>query len=347
MTDTIITAASTDHPNGGQATSERTVPAAVPTDPSIGGASPLVSGASNGSSVKTTPAVPVVASHSRPATQRPLGRLQRAKLTAQLSDRDRHVLNQLAAHRYLSTEQLVRLVFTDHASAATAQRVARRVLGRLQSWQLIRPLSRRIGGFHSGSTSGIWQLSSAGMRFVQQADNDCVRHRPYEPSPRILRHCLAVTDAHLVLRDLRREPDVDDVSVQLEPACWRSYSGLGGETRCLQPDQAAVIRGVDQDGTFEDRWFIEVDLATESVATLLRKCVQYQDYRNSGIEQANHDGVFPLVLWVLHGPRAGERAAQLQVKIRRDARLEPALYRFVVADHLADTLRAGLSGASS
>lgn len=78
------------------------------------------------------------------------------------------------------------------------------------------------------------------------------------------------------------------VAVQTEPLSWRSYLGLTGERRTLQPDLYAELVTTD----YEDRWFIEVDCDTESMNTLLRKCQQYEDYRRSGTEQTRH-GVFP------------------------------------------------------
>lgn len=47
-------------------------------------------------------------------------------------------------------------------------------------------------------------------------------------------------------------------------------------------------------GAYEDRWFIEVDMASESRSVIARKLRAYLDYFHSGQEQQAH-GVFPRV----------------------------------------------------
>lgn len=81
---------------------------------------------------------------------------------------------------------------------------------------------------------------------------------------------------------------------------------------------------------FEERWFLEMDLGTESQPTLLRQCEQYEAYRTTGVEQTEH-GSFPLVWWILTDKH---RAQRLLESIRRSPRLTPALYRVVTVDHL-------------
>lgn len=330
-----------------RSSSEGAVPVAMPAATESTVATPLVSAVSGGSGAKTAPPTPVSVSARRAEGGRLVGRRQLAELADKLSQRDLVILAELAAHRYLTSHQLAGLIFIGHASPATGQRVCRRVLTRLERLQLIRPLERRVGGQRGGSSVAVWQLSPAGARLLNNHTDPTGpargRYRPHEPSPRVLRHCLAVADAHLAVRDLRAMPAIEELTVELEPVCWRRYAGLGGENRWLKPDLAAVITGHDNHGAFEDRWFIEVDLATESVATLQRKCQQYQDYRQSGSEQAQADGGFPLVLWVMHGPRGLERAQQLADKVARDSRLDPALYRYATPESLADALL----GASS
>ena len=53
--------------------------------------------------------------------------------------------------------------------------------------------------------------------------------------------------------------------------------------------------GVD---SFEDSYFIELDLSTESPNTLARKMAAYRALWSSGVEQASR-GVFPKVLWIV------------------------------------------------
>ena len=62
----------------------------------------------------------------------------------------------------------------------------------------------------------------------------------------------------------------------------------------LKPDLYAVTASKE----YMDYWFIEVDLATESPAIVVRKCEQYIHYFQSGVEQ-RRSGVFPRVIWIV------------------------------------------------
>lgn len=262
---------------------------------------------------------------------RRLSRRALEQLDRTLPERDRSVLDLVAVHRFLTTRQLERFVFTGHASEETAARVARKVLARLERSLLLVPLDRRIGGVRAGSSAKIWQLTSGAARLLR---DDGVNFRRPDPSPRFLAHCLAVGDVHLALRDLQTTLPVT-LDVEIEPDSWRKYTGPHGERRTLQPDLAAVVHATD----FDERWFLEMDLGTESLNTLLKKCGGYEAYRATGIEQADH-GAFPLVWWIMTSP---ERADRLEATIRRTPRLTPALYRVVLIDDLVARLSEALS----
>jgi len=257
-----------------------------------------------------------------------------------LSDRDRLVLSRIGEHRYLTTAHVQEFAFTGHASPESAARVCRRVLARLDIANLIRPLARRIGGVRAGSSATVWQLAPAGFRLLGDTATDV---RCHEPSPRFLSHCLAVADAHLTARRLSERHGIGQVNVQVEPLSWRRYTGLGGESRWLQPDLYVEIAGTDQEGTFEDRWFVEVDLGTESHATLLGKCEQYEAYRRSGTEQA-HNRTFPRVLWIMHGDRGPERAERLHHTVLRRSWLIPGMFTVITPDALTAVLSGDDSG---
>lgn len=262
-----------------------------------------------------------------------MSRRKRARLALELSERDRLVLSRIWEHRYLSTAQAQGFCFDGHASDESAARTARRVLSRLARDQLIRPLARRIGGVRAESEARVWQLAPAGARIARPDTGKS--WRTHEPSERFLAHTLAVADAHLAFREgLARG---HQVSVQVEPLSWRRFSGLGGEARLVRPDLAAVIQGHDQQGSYEDRWFIEVDMGTESIPTVLTKFRLYMDYYRSGIEQATH-GSFPRVLWVMHGPRAQQRDETLTRRILRTPSLEPRLFQITIHESLGSTL---------
>lgn len=137
--------------------------------------------------------------------------------------------------------------------------------------------------------------------------------------------------------------------IQIEHEATRRYIDLGGGSLYLRPDLYAVIHGHDDKGAFDDRWFIEVDMGTESIPTLIRKCQQYETYRTSGIEEADteradHPGTFPLVLWVFHSRTAKRRLEELRRRIRRSSSLTTALYRFATSETLPAMFATG--GAS-
>lgn len=253
-----------------------------------------------------------------------------AKLEEHLPERDRQVLETVARHRYVTTHQIQRFIFRDHGSEESAARTARRVTRRLSRVGLLRPLERRIGGVRSGSAATIWQLAPAGAKLVR---NENANYRTHLPSPRFLRHCLVVADVALAVLSIADGSEIGHASVQPEPECWRRYSGPGGEQRWLQPDLFARLTAE----SFVDNWFIEVDLGTESLPTLVRKCQQYEAYRQSGLEQHRH-GAFPLVLWVfLHENRADE----LQRRLLRSSSLTATMHRFTGPSQLRTTLLEG------
>lgn len=322
-------------------TPELAVPVAVPLGSDLPGSNSQVSSISRQIGETKTPARVEYQSSVSPNRRGRYGAVQLDHRSHGLSDRDRLVLRLLAEHRFLTSRHLQRFVFSDHANAETAERLCRRILNRLRRDHLIQSLQRRVGGVRAGSSATVWQLAPAGTRV---AFDDGKRRRQCEPSLRLRDHCLAIADAHLTIRGLAILPQIDDATIGLEPTCWRRYTGLGGDARWLQPDLHATVLSHDDEGDLEDRWFVEIDLGTESLPTLIKKCLQYEEYRSSGIEQATTGGTFPLVPWVFHGPKADRRAGQLRHQISRNRHLADALYRYATPETLPTTLAAG--GAS-
>ena len=128
-----------------------------------------------------------------------------------------------------------------------------------------------------------------------------------------------------------RNGRLEILQLQAEPACWRTPTGMAGST-LLRPDLYVGL------GTreYEYRWFIEMDLGTEHLPTLLRKCQAYEAYYRTGHEQHEH-GVFPRVLWLMHN---AERIERLQAAIDGDIRLTSALFSIVTSEQ-AITAMAG------
>lgn len=269
---------------------------------------------------------------------RPSARLhprQLAQLRSLLAPRDLAVLQSVAAFHFLTSAQLHALHFVDHASPSTAARVCRRTLLRLRDLRLLQPLDRRIGGLHAGSAGYVWQVGVAGDRLLRDGDDDSPRRRRKEPGLRSMDHCLAVADVHLALVTLARTGSLELLVTSPEPDCWRPYLGVGGTRQTLKPDLFAATAA----GDYEDRWFFEVDRATESLPTLLRKCAEYERYRRTGVEQRDH-GVFPLVVWVL--PDIA-RLDRLQAAIRQTRGLDVRLFRLTTLAYLPALTSGGPS----
>jgi hypothetical protein len=240
----------------------------------------------------------------------------------------------LDAHRFLTTGQIERFHFADHVNPDAAARICRRVLHRLYQSHVIDHLDRRVGGVRAGSASFVWRVGSVGDQLLRlNAGGDQPRLRRKEPSLRYLEHCLAVADCHLALRSLAAAHRIELMRVATEPDCWRSYLALSGSRDTLKPDLHAVTAS----GDYEDHWFVEIDRATESLPTLLRKCTQYEDYRRTEAEQHQH-GVFPLVVWVVPDET---RAAKLAAGVAASRSLDRELYRICTPNRFAGVITGG------
>ena len=268
----------------------------------------------------------------RQAGRKRVGNQQIQVIRRNLSDRDWFILHSLTMHPFLTTLHIQRLHFADHASTSTGRRVCRRVLSRLAALRAIEHLERRIGGVRAGSASFVWRLGPIGDRLMRH-DDDRPRLRRKEPSLRHLDHCLAVAETHIRLLEAGRNSAPELLRLQTEPTCWRPFATLGGGRAILKPDLYAVTAT----GDFEDFWFIEVDRATESVPTLLRKCMQYEEYRRSGIEQRDR-GLFPLVLWLLPDKRRQESFA---AGLHKASSLDRSLFHLATFNNLISEVTGG------
>jgi hypothetical protein len=221
-------------------------------------------------------------------------------LRERLSERDLKIMRQVACLRLMSARQIQAMHFPDaeHGSQAAATRARQRVLARLIHERLLGCLERRIGGVRAGSAGLVLALGGVGQRVLAL---DGPRRRSYEPTARFVDHTLAAAQLLVDLTLAERAGRLELLEHQAEPQCWREFAGLGGR-RLLRPD-AFLALGV---GDYELRWFVEVDCASESLPTILRKCQLYAGYYQSGVEQAKCGGVSPRICWsVPDEPRAG------------------------------------------
>lgn len=266
--------------------------------------------------------------------RRRLSRQRLEEIAAQLSDRDRQVLTAVQRYRYLLTGQIQRLYFTGAATPTAALRAASRCLKRLRELGLIDHLARRIGGVRAGSGGLIWYLTHAGERLLRLHEQPAspVR-RFFDPSPYFLAHTLAVADVAVQLTELCREGHhLTLAALHSEPECWRTYSEYG-TMLSLKPDLFAVTMF----GQYEDRWFLEVDLDTESPVKVVEKCERYHRYYRTGVEQKEAE-VFPLTVWIVPTP---ERKARLIAHIREAFDKQPRLFAVITKDELPHLIRSG------
>lgn len=264
---------------------------------------------------------------------RRVSRRQFHRVRHALSVRDQAILTSLGHLRFLTTSQLRTLHFPQHATEPAAARICRRVLGRLAEQRIVEHLERRIGGLRAGSESYVWRVGPVGDRLLRDAQGEAPRGRRKEPSLRHLDHTLAIADCYLALVEASRAERLELVAFATEPTCWRTYHGTGGARETLKPDLYAVTAS----GDYEDHWFIEVDRATESLPTLLKKCTQYERYRRTGQAQAD-GGVFPRVLWVMPDETRGRR---LEAALRANRQLDEVLFRTTTGAAFIATVLGG------
>ncbi len=129
------------------------------------------------------------------------------------------------------------------------------------------------------------------------------------PGDRYIAHVLSCTELVVQLEEAARRSELDLIEAQGEPECWRGFLTGFGRRVILKPDLFVRVGA----GALEDRWFLEVDLATEASGTLLTKMKRYFAHYRSGTEQRAH-GIYPRVLWAIPDER---RATQVAKALRR------------------------------
>lgn len=261
-------------------------------------------------------------------------------LRMQLSERDFAILRSVAEHHFMTTGQIEAIYFGNHAPEVGA-RLARRTLARLRRHLLLAALHRRIGGVRAGSAGIVHHLDHIGQRLLSDDTNK--RTRGFrEPSPRFINHHLAIAEAHVTLIRADRNRQIELTECAIEPVSWRRFTGIGGSRLTAKPDlyvESAATPGSD----LVTAWFLEIDLGTEHIPTLLKKCRDYQTYRQSGIEQDRH-GSFPLVIWSMTHPdpaKAQRRRQALTDAIAADRTLPDALFRIIAPEQLLPLLQQG------
>jgi Replication-relaxation len=213
-------------------------------------------------------------------------------IASDLTDLDHRLLQFVADQRIASGHQLRRRFL-----ASSDGRAVRRLLLRLIEWRVLERLPRRVGGIRSGSDGFVYAVGVAGARLLAR-DGRKLR-RLETPGDRYIAHTLAITELVVRLHEAQRRGELDLMALQAEPGCWRTFTGPAGTRLVLKPDLYVNLGA----GDYEDRWFIEVDLATEARGTLQAKAKRYVAHLRSGDEGR----VYPRVLWVVPSEHRMER----------------------------------------
>lgn len=281
---------------------------------------------------------------AHPGTTQPRHRPVRDvhKIAAQLSDRDWAVLRSVSEHRFLTVPQIQILHFGE-MPASSGLRTTQRVLARLRSHRVVARLQPRIGGTLAGSTATIHHVDEIGDRLLR-LDSGRRTRRPFEePTQRFLDHQLGVAEAHVTLVQADHDRRLELLRCEVEPASWRSYVGLGGARLTLKPDLYAETAS-PPGNEYVDAAFLEIDMGTESIPTLIKKCREYESYRRQGIEQDRSDGAFPFVAWVMTADteaKAERRRTALREAITKDRHLPDGLFHVVAPAALIELMQKG------
>jgi len=253
-----------------------------------------------------------------------------------LSAKDKAILCSLQNCRYLTTGQIWRLHYIDCVNPTAGQRAANWGTAKLRSYGLIEILDRRVGGVRAGSAAYVFTLTESGFYFLNLNNPDFApRKRTIEPSLNFMKHTLEVSEAYVKLIEICEEQQIKLVKTEMEPECWRPYTNEDGKIASMKPDMYAIT----VNGRFEDSWFIEVDMGTQSPSVLLDKCRRYLHYFRSGIEQ-NKNGVFPLVVWIVQNESRLEKLWQYI----NDCREIPESYKSIFTIILPEQFETLISG---
>lgn len=217
---------------------------------------------------------------------------------AELDAREMEILAAVDEFRLLSGAQLQALFFPTGTVVGTRRRT-QATLKLLVDQKYLSRLDRRVGGVRAGSASYCYVLNTRGKRLIGHIDGRVRALR--EPGLSFVAHHLAVADVWVAIAQAERAGAVEVIERQTEPACWRRTPKAFGSSEWLRPDLFLSL-GI---GDYEWRWFIEVDLGTESLKRVERACQRYLAYYRSGVEQAEH-AVFPKVAWLANTARRRE-----------------------------------------
>jgi hypothetical protein len=232
-------------------------------------------------------------------------------ISSRFVEADWAVLNFVSECRLASGKQLVRRFWQTSDRDTAAARAGRRALKRLADWRVLDPLPiRAVGGLHGGSDTLIYGVGVAGVKLL--ARRGLIQKRLGTPGERYVKHTLATTNLVIALHEADRDGVLELIALQSEPACWRGFLGAGAARLILKPD---LFVRVGAGSVNEDRWMIEVDLATESSGTIRAKALRHIAYYKSASEP-----VHPRVLWAVPDIRRAEQIADALARLPVEAK---------------------------
>ncbi len=200
--------------------------------------------------------------------------------------------------RLASGSQLIRRYWLTSERNDARARAGRRALKRLADWRVLDALPRRVGGERAGSSGMVYAVGVAGAKLLARRGQPA--NRLEVPGALYVAHTLACTELVVALGEASGSGTLECIEVQGEPECWRTFlAGLGARLT-LKPD--LFVRVAVPGSSYEDRWYVEVDLATEATGTVLAKAKRYLAHHRSGSER-----VHPKVLWAVPDTRRAER----------------------------------------
>lgn len=221
-------------------------------------------------------------------------------IESHLTDQDWQVLGFLARSRLASGKQLAQGLWNaDRQSAPGRARIARRSLKRLSDWRVLDPLpGRTVGGLHGGSDTIVYGIGVAGVRLLAQRSQR--QKRLGTPGARYVAHTLACTQLVVDLHVAAAQGELEVIQTQQEPTCWRTFLAGMGARLTLKPD--LYLRVALPGSTYESRWMVEVDMATEASPTIRSKASRHLAYY-----RAAREPVHPRVLWAVPDARRAEQ----------------------------------------
>ncbi len=204
-----------------------------------------------------------------------------------LSARDWAIIETVDQLGLATGQQIEKCHFADLVEGRSRTVSRSRALARLVRWRVLLPLPRRVGGPKQGSSVTVFALDTTAVRLLRQrtgTDNAGRIRRPGIPGERFVRHVITVAEMFTSLTEADRTGALILRQFQAEP---RWPDGLGGS---LNPDAFVAV----SNGRVDHLWWIEVDMATESLPTIRRKLRTYLDFLARGGRGPR--GIMPRVL---------------------------------------------------